>query len=88
MNAFSDQSMTLAAIAPFAKTTTVIKNIEHIRLQESDRIEELENIVILEEETLDKEKYYCQADIFLYPSICQEAFGISIGSPARVPSLT
>lgn len=40
--------------------------------------EKLENIVILEEETLDKEKYYCQADIFLYPSICQEAFGISI----------
>ena len=43
MNDFSDQTMTLAAIAPFAKTTTVIKNIEHIRLQESDRIEAMVN---------------------------------------------
>lgn len=38
MNDFSDQTMTLAAIAPFAKTPTYIKNIGHIRLQESDRI--------------------------------------------------
>ena len=36
MNDFSDQTMTLAAIAPFAKTPTIIRNIEHIRLQESD----------------------------------------------------
>ena len=33
MNDFSDQTMTLAAIAPFAKTPTIIRNIEHIRLQ-------------------------------------------------------
>jgi 3-phosphoshikimate 1-carboxyvinyltransferase len=38
MNDFSDQTMTLAAIAPFANTPTYIKNIGHIRLQESDRI--------------------------------------------------
>lgn len=38
MNDFSDQTMTLAAIAPFASSPTVIKNIAHIRLQESDRI--------------------------------------------------
>ncbi|MBE5921602.1 MAG: tRNA preQ1(34) S-adenosylmethionine ribosyltransferase-isomerase QueA [Lachnospiraceae bacterium] len=38
MNDFSDQTMTLAAIAPFAKTPTTIKNIGHIRLQESDRL--------------------------------------------------
>ena len=38
MNDFSDQTMTLAAIAPFAKTPTYIRNIGHIRLQESDRI--------------------------------------------------
>ncbi len=38
MNDFSDQTMTLAAIAPFAKTSTYIRNIGHIRLQESDRI--------------------------------------------------
>ena len=30
MNDFSDQTMTLAAIAPFAKTPTIIRNIEHI----------------------------------------------------------
>lgn len=39
MNDFSDQTMTLAAIAPFAKGITRIHNIGHIRLQESDRIE-------------------------------------------------
>lgn len=39
MNNFSDQTMTLAAIAPFAQGTTRIHNIGHIRLQESDRIE-------------------------------------------------
>lgn len=38
MNDFSDQSMTLAAIAPFADSDTYIRNIGHIRLQESDRI--------------------------------------------------
>lgn len=40
--------------------------------------ENLDNKVFLEEETLDKEKYYSQSDIFLYPSVCREAFGISI----------
>ena len=39
MNDFSDQTMTLAAIAPFAQGTTRIHGIGHIRLQESDRIE-------------------------------------------------
>lgn len=34
----SDQTMTLAAIAPFASTPTTIRNIAHIRLQESNRI--------------------------------------------------
>ncbi len=43
MNDFSDQTMTLAAIAPFAKTPTIIRNIEHIRFQESDRIEAVAN---------------------------------------------
>lgn len=38
MNDFSDQTMTLAALAPFAQTQTYIRNIGHIRLQESDRI--------------------------------------------------
>ena len=38
MKDFSDQTMTLAAIAPFADTPTTIRNIGHIRFQESDRI--------------------------------------------------
>ena len=38
MNEFSDTMMTLAAIAPFATTPTVIKNVGHTRYQETDRI--------------------------------------------------
>ena len=38
MKEFSDQTMTMAALAPFAKTPTRILNIGHIRFQESDRI--------------------------------------------------
>lgn len=38
MSNFSDQTMTLAAIAPFAEGDTVIDGIGHIRVQESDRI--------------------------------------------------
>lgn len=38
MNNFSDQALTLAAIAPFAKGETVIQNVGHIRGQECDRI--------------------------------------------------
>lgn len=38
MNNFSDQALTLAAIAPFADGDTVIRNIGHIRGQECDRM--------------------------------------------------
>lgn len=38
MNAFSDTMMTLAAIAPFATTPTIIRNVEHTRYQETDRV--------------------------------------------------
>lgn len=38
MKDFSDQTMTMAAIAPFAEGPTLIQNIGHIRFQESDRI--------------------------------------------------
>lgn len=38
MNDFSDQALTLAAIAPFADSDVRIENIGHIRGQESDRI--------------------------------------------------
>jgi len=39
LSSFSDQALTLAAIAPFAKTPVAIRNVAHIRLQECDRIE-------------------------------------------------
>ncbi len=38
MKALSDTSLTLAAIAPFAKDPVRIRNIEHTRWQETDRI--------------------------------------------------
>jgi 3-phosphoshikimate 1-carboxyvinyltransferase len=38
MKDFSDQAITLAAIAPFADSEVRIENIGHIRLQESDRL--------------------------------------------------
>lgn len=39
LSGFSDQTMTLAAIAPFASDRVVIQNVGHIRLQECDRIQ-------------------------------------------------
>ena len=38
MNALSDTALTLAAVAPFADSKTIIRNIEHTRWQETDRI--------------------------------------------------
>ena len=38
MNAISDTWPTLAAIAPFADNKVIIRNIEHTRWQETDRI--------------------------------------------------
>jgi len=38
MKDFSDQTMTMAALAPFAKSPTLIREIGHIRFQETDRI--------------------------------------------------
>lgn len=38
MNDFSDQTMTMAVVAAFAKTPTTIHGISHIRVQESDRL--------------------------------------------------
>lgn len=43
LNDCSDQTMTLAALAIFAKTPTTIHNINHIKLQESDRIQAIMN---------------------------------------------
>lgn len=38
MGDFSDQALTLAAIAPFAETPVTIRGVSHMRGQESDRI--------------------------------------------------
>lgn len=43
MGAFSDQTMTLAAIAPFADSPVNITGIGHIRFQESNRLEAVSN---------------------------------------------
>jgi 3-phosphoshikimate 1-carboxyvinyltransferase len=48
MNQFSDQALTLAAIAPFADSVTEITGIAHIRGQECDRIHAMvENLTAL-----------------------------------------
>lgn len=43
MNDFSDQALTLSAVAAFAKTPTTIRNIGHIRGQECDRMQAIVN---------------------------------------------
>lgn len=48
MSSFSDQALTLAAIAPFADAPVAITGISHIRLQECDRIRAIaENLTAL-----------------------------------------
>ena len=39
MHTFSDQALTIAALAPFAEGPVHIRNIAHIRLQECDRMQ-------------------------------------------------
>lgn len=67
MRNFSDTFMTLAAIAPFAKTPTTITNIGHTRYQESNRItamrKNLETLQVRVEEGSDW--------IRIYPSVPQ-----------------
>ena len=56
MGAFSDQALTLAALAPFVNGPVAIKNIAHIRLQECDRIAAIvQNIKALGMECEEKE---------------------------------
>ena len=64
MNDFSDQTMTLAVLAPFAKTPTYIRNIGHIRLQESDRI----HAIVTELTKLGVKVEEEEAAIRIYPS--------------------
>ena len=62
MRDFSDQTMTLAAIAPFCSSPVTIRNVGHIRKQESDRISaictELKKLGIETEEYEDGLKIY------------------------------
>ena len=67
MNNFSDQTMTLAVLAPFANSPTTIENILHIRHQETDRIK-----AILQELTklgIQCEEVKEQNGIRIYPGI-------------------
>lgn len=38
----------------------------------------LSKVILFRKETLQKEIYFQNADIFVYPSVCDEAFGISL----------
>ncbi len=62
MSSCSDQAITLAALAPFGDSPTLIKGIGHIRLQESDRMRaiatELEKLGIRCEMGADTLKIY------------------------------
>lgn len=43
MNDFSDQTMTLACLAPYATSPTVIRHVAHIKVQECDRMQGIIN---------------------------------------------
>ena len=70
MKDFSDQTMTMAVLAPFASGPTLIRDVGHIRFQESDRIgailTELERMGIQCEEVPDAE------GIRIFPGEVQE----------------
>ena len=62
MNNMSDLVQTLAAIAPFASSPVVIRNVEHIRWKETERIKavvtELQRLGVMVEEFADGLKIY------------------------------
>ncbi len=63
MSAFSDQALTLAAIAPFADAPIITTGIGHIRLQECDRIQAIvQNLTVLGIKVDAKE-----AEVTIYP---------------------
>lgn len=64
MSAFSDQALTLAAIAPFADAPITISGIEHIRLQECDRI----NAIVKNLGTLGIKTDERRDSVTIYPS--------------------
>lgn len=68
MHAFSDQALTLAALAPFADTPTTITGIRHLRNQECDRIAaiytELSKLGVCCEEFSDGVRIYPAENIY------------------------
>ena len=62
MNDFSDQALTLAAIAPYADSMVEIRNVEHIRGQECDRLraisENMRKLHLMCEEARDSVRIY------------------------------
>lgn len=63
MSAFSDQALTLAAIAPFADAPITITGIGHIRLQECDRIHAIAHNL----NALGIQVYEKEAEVTIYP---------------------
>lgn len=65
MSAFSDQALTLAAIAPYADAPVTITGIGHIRLQECDRIQAIvRNLTALGIETEERED-----EVTIFPGV-------------------
>ena len=65
MNDFSDQALTLAAIAPFADSKVKIANIAHIRKQESDRL----SVIVMELTKLGVSCEESADSVVIYPSM-------------------
>lgn len=65
MSAFSDQALTLAAIAPYADAPVTITGIGHIRLQECDRIQAIiRNLTALGIETEERKD-----EVTIFPGV-------------------
>ncbi len=88
MSAFSDQALTLAAIAPYADGPITIKGIDHLRFQECDRINamltNLSAMGIHAEKSKDAKT--AQETIMTFPRTTHEAITIFPGTiqPATI----
>lgn len=69
MKDFSDQTMTMAALAVYAATPTRIMNVGHIRLQESDRI----HAIVTELKRMGIETTEFESEILITPGIPRPA---------------
>ncbi len=69
MNAMSDTAQTLAAIAPFAESPVHIRNIEHVRHKETDRI----HAIVTELRKLNVRVDEFRDGVKIYPSTVQPA---------------